>query len=118
MFAGFFQVHAVSSAVRAQTGSGWGYVWAAMIALGGLSALYGAVRDHWTGELVGLPLLGFSCLVYSVSVLLASGGRDASLAPGLLLLGVSMWIAARWALVCEEMKLAQLAHEIGASDER
>lgn len=83
--------------VRAATSPTTGllvYVWAILLAVGGISATIGAATDRWLGEYVGLIPLVTTFAAYG----LAAWARAdwTSIAGGCALMSIAMLLLARW----------------------
>jgi len=83
--------------VRAATSATSGalvYMWAALLAVGGLSCALGSALDRWLGEYVGLwPLV----TTFAVYALAASGsGRWTAVAGACALGSIALLLLARW----------------------
>jgi hypothetical protein len=70
------------------------YVWAGMLALGGISCAAGSATDRWLGEYAGLwPLI----VTFSVYALVsASTGRATAIAGACALGSIALLLIARW----------------------
>jgi hypothetical protein len=71
------------------------YLWAGLLALGGLCSAIGAVTDRWLGEYAGLWPLVTTFMVYGLAAFTAGRG-SASYAGGLFLLSIAALLYARW----------------------
>lgn len=80
--------------VRAATADGLVYVWAGMLAIGGLASAIGAALDRWLGEYTGLWPLALTFAVYALSA--ASSGRASSIAGACALGSIALLLLARW----------------------
>lgn len=116
--AGGLQLHALSRVMQDQVGSAWGYLWAALLLVGGALAAAGAIGDLWAPELAGVPMIALAVLAYSASLALAARRTETSLALALLLLAVALWLLSRTVLVLDAARLAQRAEELRRDDER
>jgi hypothetical protein len=86
-----------SPPVRAATSPTSGalvYVWAVMLAVGGLSSALGAARDRWLGEYAGLWPLVVTFAVYALAS--AATGRVSAIAGACVLGAVALLLLARW----------------------
>lgn len=71
------------------------WVWSSFLVVGALVSMYGAVRDRWIGEFVGIPLLG-SGLAALIWVLVSGGGSTGRLAFACIIGSVVVTLGARW----------------------
>ena len=95
--AGIAAVAWPSPAVKAATGPTTGllvYVWAILLAVGGVSAAVGSALDRWLGEYAGLWPLVTTFAVYAIAA--ASSGRGAAIAGAALLGSIAFLLLARW----------------------
>lgn len=65
------------------------YVMSGFLAGGGIACLYGAIRQEWVGEFVGLPLLIAAFLVFA----LVQTGSTAQRAPFMALANLSLMLS-------------------------
>jgi hypothetical protein len=87
-----------SPAVQAATSPTAGalvYVWAGLLAVGGVSSAYGAATDRWLGEYAGLWPLMATFTVYGIAAFVGTRGPVAW-AGGLVLLAIAGLLLARW----------------------
>lgn len=86
-----------SEVVRDQVGSLVSYAWGACFALSSAGALFGTLLDRWLGEYTFLPLL-FTVLFFYGSAAVIGSDSDSlpRLAFGLLIIGFSAGLVARW----------------------
>jgi len=81
-------------AATAPTAGALVYVWAGMLAVGGLSSAIGAALDRWLGEYAGLWPLVVTFWVYALAA--GSTGRATSIAGACALSSIAMLLLARW----------------------
>ncbi len=70
------------------------YVWAVLLAVGGLCACVGAARDRWLGEYTGLPPLVMVFAVYALAA--AATGKTSAIAGSCALGSIALLLLARW----------------------
>lgn len=95
--AGILTVFFPSEVVREQVGSLVSYAWGACFVISSIGALLGTLADRWLGEYTFLPLL-FTVLFFygSATVIAAESDSLPRLAYGLLIIGFSAGLVARW----------------------
>lgn len=102
-----------SRAVSSNVNPAFTYVWAAFFLVGGLTCLAGVLTHSWWGEMIGLPLIASSSLLYGTAVLIQYSDpsrRDgAYLFVGSLLVAQSISLAERWVT---RMRLVRMAQRI------
>lgn len=101
----FFPAQAILDAVQ----SSLVYAWAAFLTAGGGLSLISPTRNTWFGELLGLPLLSTSNVVFGLS-LLGYGKTAAAIAIGLVFLGFGFGLLGRW---FDIRRLAGIAGKVG-----
>lgn len=102
-----------SDLVKDQVGSIVVASWSLGLVLSAVTCCYGALTDKWIGEYSGLPLLAAVLFLYGCSAMLGAGFNPSPLfAYGLIIIGVSSGLVARWLDVRAEKKRA----EEGCSD--
>lgn len=87
------------------------YTWAGFLLIGGASSLFGTLKKTWAGELVGLPLLAVSNLIFGIA-LMSFGQTSASWAIGWVFVGVSCGLGARW---LDLRSLVKISEEVGGN---
>lgn len=98
--------------VRAATGPAAGllvYVWAVLLAVGGLTSAVGAAWDRWLGEYAGLWPLVATFGVYALAA--ATVGRATSIAGACALGSIALLLLARWRDVATIRREAARAHD-------
>lgn len=96
--------------VRAATDATSGalvYVWAALLALGGLACALGAATDRWLGEYAGLWPLVSTFAVYGIAAFGSARGPVAY-AGGCALLSIALLMFSRWQVVALVRREADL----------
>lgn len=87
------------------------YVWAVLLAVGGVSCALGSALDRWLGEYAGLLPLVATFAVYGLAA--AASGRWTAVAGGCLLGSIALLLLARWrdvALIRREADRFQAEH--------
>lgn len=109
--AGFACLFAPSRAVAGQVAPWMTLVWASFFLVGGGLCLAGALAERWAGELLGLPLIAASALIYGSALLISYSDpmrRDgAYLFVGALLVAQSLSIVERWVTKWRLFRVAQ-----------
>lgn len=109
--AGLVCLFAPSRAVAGQVAPWMTLVWASFFLVGGTLCLLGALTKRWAGELLGLPLIAASALIYGAALLFSYSDpmrRDgAYLFIGALLVAQSCSIVERWVTKWRLMQVAQ-----------
>jgi hypothetical protein len=82
------------------------YGWAGFLCVGGMFCFYGRLRNTWSGEIVGLPLLSTSNLIFSV-LLFSRATSPATIAIGGIFFGMAIALSARWVEVWKVSKINQ-----------
>jgi hypothetical protein len=72
------------------------YVWAVMLALGGICCAVGSATGRWLGEYTGLWPLIVTFFVYALAAAAAASGRSTAIAGACLLGSISLLLIARW----------------------
>lgn len=97
--------------VRAATDATSGllvYVWAALLAVGGLACALGAATDRWLGEYTGLWPLVFTFAVYGIAAF-GNGRGPVAYAGGCALLSIALLMFSRWQVVALVRREADLS---------
>lgn len=116
--AGVASIAFPAPAVRAATSATSGmlvYVWAATLAVAGLSSAVGRAADRWLGEYAGLPALAVVFAVYSLAA--AATGRPVAIAGASLFGSIAVLLLARWhdvALIRREAARFNAEHHRGS----
>lgn len=98
----FYPAQSIMNALQ----SGLVYTWAAFLAGGGGTSLYAAVRNKWSGEMIGLPMLSAANAIFG-SAVVAYGSSNASYAIGLIFWGIAFGLFGRWLELRRLVKRAQ-----------
>lgn len=108
VFAGVCAMFFRSDLVDRQVGPVVNFIWAVCMAISSSICLYGALSDKWIGEYSGLPLL-FSVLgLYGLSALFGADWNPSPLfGYGLIVVGFSSGLIARWQDVLDAKKRAE-----------
>ena len=108
--AGFAAMVWPAPSVRAATTpmAGLAYVWAGMLALGGLASAWGAAVDRWLGEYAGLWPLIATWAVYALAA--GATGRLTSIAAACALGAIAFLLLARWRDVAQIRREAAPYH--------
>lgn len=82
------------------------WLWSTFLVVGGLCAALGRGFARWAGEYVGLPLLGAACMVYALSLIVATitSGRMTAITAGVVLTAIFLLTVGRWLEVNEIRK--------------
>lgn len=107
--AGVFAFFFPSQAIQDATQSSFVYLWAGFLLSGGAFSLQSPLCNSWRGELLGLPLLSASNMIFGVA-LLGYGKTAAALAIGLVFCGIGFGFVGRW---MEIRGKARIAREVG-----
>jgi len=86
------------------------FLWGGFLVVGGIFTIYGAIRDHWRPEWLGIPLQGSAMFAF-VSILFA-GGTTGQIAIGLFLTSIVVALASRF---LDLVVLARLATKMRKS---
>jgi hypothetical protein len=109
--AGLACMFAPSRAVAGQVAPWMTLVWAGFFLVGGIFCFVGAVGQRWAGELLGLPLIAASALIYGSALLISYSDpsrRDgAYLFVGALLVAQALSIVERWVTKLRLFRVAQ-----------
>ena len=100
-----------SKIVVDQVGSTITFLWSLGIAISAFCAFLGSVGDRWIGEYIFLPLLWTSLMFYGLSAMFGAKGPFSTLfAFGLLIMGFSCGLIARWQDVRDIKASAEFIH--------
>lgn len=92
------------------------YVWAAMLALGGVSSAIGAATDRWLGEYAGLWPLITTFFVYAITVAIAVNvNRLSAVGVAALLGSIGFLLLSRWRDVAA-VRRAATSHSKGPKE--
>jgi len=91
IFAFFYPAQAILDALK----SSLTYAWAGFLTVGGGLAMWSPLRNTWSGELIGLPLLSASHMIFGLA-LLGFGKTAAAIAVGLVFCGIGSGFIGRW----------------------
>ncbi len=87
--------------------SGIAYMWSSFLIVGSLSSLYGILRDTWTGEIVGIPLVGSANAIFGIA-LIGYGTTTVADGIGCIFLGISFGLVGRWD---DKRKVAKISQQ-------
>lgn len=79
------------------------YLWASFLFLGALLCLAGRLRGRVGGELVGIPLLSSSCVIFAVA-LFGFATTAAGFSFGCIFFGVGIGLLDRWTYLRKLLK--------------
>lgn len=105
IFAFFFPAQAILDPLQGSLV----YAWAGFLTAGGALSLISPARNTWSGELLGLPLLATSNVVFGLA-LLGYGKTAAAIAIGLVFVGFGFGLLGRW---FDIRRLAGIAGKVG-----
>jgi len=86
------------------------YLWSSFLFLGSVLSLYGALRDRYSGEIIGLPLLATANAIFGTA-LLAYGSSPAAYAIGCIFWGIGFGLLGRWFEMKAILKIAREARD-------
>lgn len=84
-----------SQAVLTALQTGLTILWASFLFFGSMACLIGRLRDRLGGELVGIPLVSASCIIFAFA-LFGYGSSAASISIGFVFFGLGIGILDRW----------------------
>lgn len=88
------------------------YLWSIFIFGGSSLSLYGSLRDRFSGEVIGLPLLSAGNAIFGTA-LVGYGKTSAAVAVGLIFWGIACGMIGRW---IEMRALVRIAREVQDGD--
>jgi hypothetical protein len=93
--AGVFAILRAPASVAVATGPGWmiQLLWAILMTISAAFCAWGAARDHWIGEYIGLVPLAAVAAAFGVSALTRG---QTGMAGGMFLIGFFWLLVSRW----------------------
>lgn len=116
LIAGLWAIWLPSQAILTALQAGLTYLWCGFMALGGGLSLYGSLRGQLSGELIGIPLLSASNMIFAFAIFGYTSSPTA-FSVGYVFLGVGLGLFDRWAEIRVLLKLTRnLPRDDGDSD--
>lgn len=101
---------AVVAALRAAT-----WIWASFLLLGGFFCFVGRLRDRLGGELVGIPLLSSSCMIFALALFIFASSA-AAISIGFIFTALGVGILDRWAYIRKLLRKRKQLQDREAED--